>query len=86
MTFTPAPWKHAGVGSIWTGSKIDGDYKAVCQKVCNMDDAKLIAAAPDLLEALQDAYQTCGMGAYEKGTQGYALAKKIRSVLADVEA
>jgi hypothetical protein len=54
---TPGPWEY-GVrkdGSIWLSL---GDYKTGAHYqgdlVASPDDAKLIAAAPDLLEALRE--------------------------------
>jgi len=53
------PWRaeyaHSGIWKVWSE---DGNEVAVCYNVPDTDDcpeARLIAAAPDLLEALKDA-------------------------------
>jgi hypothetical protein len=58
---TPGPWKHEGQGDI-TGIENDGDIQGAVD-VCSVylrtlpgrheANARLIAAAPDLLDALQ---------------------------------
>lgn len=56
---TPGPWHH-GVGNsklVWSGKKIESVVVAACDKD---EDAHLIAAAPDMLAALQafqDAFE-----------------------------
>jgi hypothetical protein len=51
MSYTPGPWKCSGGGAI-TGP--DGEYIASVQTLLDMRaNARLIAAAPDLLEALK---------------------------------
>lgn len=59
---TPAPWVHAEGNSLTEtiGGAINGDGKTLCLilgkgigKEMATANAKLIAAAPDLLEALQ---------------------------------
>lgn len=61
MTRTPAPWIVHNHGKHWNNDAIDDlsidyglDGENVCETVYEMDDALLIAAAPDLLEALKD--------------------------------
>jgi len=59
MDYTPAPWKTHAVNYIkdtpaqWEIRDKHKGVIAVTESV-NPDDAALIAAAPDLLEALQD--------------------------------
>jgi hypothetical protein len=54
MNHTPGPWRiYAKQGSLEIGSQnLNGDGDYVCD-VYNQRDAKLIAAAPDLLYALE---------------------------------
>ena len=56
--YTPGPWAaktFAGTVNVWS-SKRKPDGSAVCYD-CKEADARLIAAAPDLLEALQEAFR-----------------------------
>lgn len=59
---TPGPWKVNEIGQHWNNRSLThlevtfgSDDECICDTVYKIDDANLIAAAPDLLEALQDA-------------------------------
>lgn len=62
MTHTPGPWKVYDDGELWVGP-VDADAPVVCdmrpsgeELIYSLQDdanAHLIAAAPDLLDALQ---------------------------------
>jgi hypothetical protein len=57
MTHSPAPWNIGGsVEWVSYGDDviISHDRQEICKEVFNRNDANLIAAAPDLLEALKD--------------------------------
>lgn len=47
---TPGPWSVNGGDDVWIGNRI-------CIYVGDENDARLIAAAPDLLDALIDAIE-----------------------------
>lgn len=58
---TPGPWKVNKIGSHWNNQSLEHievtfgmDGQCVCDTVYEMADANLIAAAPELLEALQE--------------------------------
>lgn len=72
--FTPGPWEHKKDGDGEWRVRQKGSVKKVlggtterpvCEVVNTIADARLIAAAPDLLEALEqmiDEYGTAGDG------------------------
>lgn len=57
---TPGPWKVGSVAktagiTVWRGTPpINNDYARICRNVRNLEDARLIAAAPELLEACKE--------------------------------
>lgn len=60
MKHTPAPWSVNVIGQHWNNKSLKHievtfgqDGECICDTVYNPSDANLIAAAPDLLEALQ---------------------------------
>lgn len=68
MKHTPGPWSVNVIGQHWNNKTLTHievtfghDGECICDTVYNPADANLIAAAPDLLEALQDA-----LHAYDK--------------------
>ena len=61
---TPGPWFHAGNGDIYTVDASTGKTADVACSYLRIDNkcdanARLIAAAPDLLEALQGLHCVC---------------------------
>ena len=57
---TKGPWKVNVIGQHWNNPSLThlevtfgDDGECVCDTVYQMDDAQLISAAPELLEALQ---------------------------------
>jgi hypothetical protein len=57
---TPAPWYVHSTGQHWNNPELENimicygkNDEAICDTVYNRDDANLIAAAPELLEALE---------------------------------
>lgn len=56
---TSAPWEHDGDGSIYARREFGRVFIAEVERVVNSEDAnaRLIAAAPDLLSALQRSEQ-----------------------------
>ncbi|ENK7136041.1 hypothetical protein AB3Y72_001530 [Enterobacter roggenkampii] len=62
MKHTPGPWSVNVIGQHWNNKSLKHievtfgqDGECICDTVYNPSDANLIAAAPDLLEALQAA-------------------------------
>ena len=60
MKHTPGPWSVHVIGQHWNNKSLKHievtfgkDGECICDTVYNPSDANLIAAAPDLLEALQ---------------------------------
>lgn len=60
MKHTPGPWSVNVIGQHWNNKSLKHievtfgqDGECICDTVYNHSDAKLISAAPDLLEALQ---------------------------------
>ncbi|MFJ5981927.1 hypothetical protein ACIQCX_13535 [Enterobacter cancerogenus] len=60
MKHTPPPWSVNVIGKHWNNKSLTHievtfgqDGECICDTVYNQDDANLIAAAPDLLNALQ---------------------------------
>ena len=60
MKHTPGPWKAVNNGPHWNNKAIDNieiqhgiDGECVVDHVYKLSDANLIAAAPDLLRALE---------------------------------
>lgn len=65
---TPGPWAINVIGPHWNNNSLThieitfgDDGECICDTVYKAEDATLIAAAPELLEALQDA-----LHAYDK--------------------
>lgn len=56
-THTPGPWSYDTSG-VKTFMVFNEDERLVASSICNKADAVLLAAAPALLEALQDAVST----------------------------
>jgi hypothetical protein len=79
---TPAPWYVHSTGQHWNNPELENimicygkNDEAICDTVYNRDDANLIAAAPELLEALERMILIC------KVYNGLE-AKKARDVVA----
>lgn len=58
---TPGPWVVNEIDLHWNNKELASfeitygeDGECICDTVCQREDANLIAAAPELLEALQD--------------------------------
>ena len=68
MKHTPGPWKIEVTQDAWGNDEFDimdsGGYSLLTDFVHRKEDAKLMAAAPELLEDLESRYaQTrCGCG------------------------
>lgn len=81
--FTPGPWKtfdHDGYGvNVWN---VAGN-KCIAER-CRSDDARLIAAAPDMYEALKAFIKEYGTrwGEHDELCPPYAQSDTIRLVLA----
>lgn len=57
---TPGPWVVNEIGMHWNNKELASfeitygeDGECICDTVCQREDANLIAAAPELLDALQ---------------------------------
>jgi hypothetical protein len=95
---TPGPWKfgHHGVEALWIGpdynrapvALVPHDTEAA--RETSRDDARLMAAAPDLLEALDKLahYAECQVAAFTSGrphldmTLFPSLCKEARAAIA----
>ncbi|WP_236547270.1 hypothetical protein [Enterobacter roggenkampii] len=69
MKHTPGPWSVNVIGQHWNNKSLKHievtfgqDGECICDTVYNPSDANLIAAAPDLLEALQNATRVLEAG------------------------
>lgn len=76
MTHTPGPWRiekspHSNVVSDIIGAT---DW-CVAEEIENLDDARLIAAAPDLLAALRAVVRICDRKTDEFDAARAAIAK-----------
>lgn len=54
MGHTPGPWTVGEHRGVWVGPVVHADGKGVAFVVGSEDNARLIAAAPELLAALKD--------------------------------
>jgi len=68
---TPGPWRFArhdsGNDVQWrglAGYSVQSPEEGIAYNICRPNNAQLIAAAPDLLEALQDLYTMVSLGEY----------------------
>ncbi|MGB0817789.1 MAG: hypothetical protein ACPGQQ_02695 [Candidatus Puniceispirillaceae bacterium] len=77
INHTPAPWFVHTLGQHYNNPNlIDiavcfGDYEHICDTVYRPEDAKLIAAAPEMLEALKQISECIDM------QTAYEIADKI---------
>jgi len=82
--YTPGPWVYVGYdndtgpddGSFWEWWSVgDAQGETIAEVKSGEDDAHLIAAAPDLYEALEKALLEWGSNTDWRGTARKALAK-----------
>lgn len=73
---TPGPWVVNEMGQHWNNKALvhleitfGEDGECICDTVYQREDANLIAAAPELLEALQCIIEACTWDTY--GKPGY---------------
>jgi hypothetical protein len=63
MSHTPGPWENDG-NDIWAGdhliATVSGDQNGLFANPSRLADSALIAAAPELLDALRDALDVMG--------------------------
>lgn len=87
---TPGPWYFGGKNRsgnyLVANRKIDrnGGISSEGEFVCRdayLADARLISAAPEMLEALKEAEEICNFTGYQKT----ALLRKIRAAIAKAE-
>jgi hypothetical protein len=73
---TPGPWAHDGEGIVWAvDQQAFGGWIADCRNGAMDQNARLIAAAPELLDALK-ALCTADFKDKEGGTHGYAIGSR----------
>lgn len=89
MEATKRPWtielredRNPNELTIITESKIDGAQLLIAGSIYSPANARLIAAAPDLLEACQDAYGW--LSECLPGTHQSEIALKLKAALAKV--
>ncbi|WP_261832182.1 hypothetical protein [Leminorella grimontii] len=76
---TSGPW-FANCESVWSGVQYGKDSLFICDAATGIndeDDARLIAAAPDLLEALKAALASGVLTTYHAGLARAAIAKAL---------
>ncbi len=63
FNFTPGPWRVNTIGKHWNNPALvhlevtfGADGECICDTVYRREDADLIAAAPELLESLQELF------------------------------
>lgn len=91
MKYTPGPWSVNVIGQHWNNKSLKHievtfgqDGECICDTVYNPSDAKLIAAAPDLLEALQEMTAIVKKNSYpqpDKPSSNYARAEWAESII-----
>lgn len=81
---TPGPWKVNAIGKHWNNQSLDHievtfgmDGECVCDTVYEMADANLIAAAPELLEALQAVVRVADRATDEFNMARAAITKAL---------
>ncbi|MFS9649376.1 hypothetical protein [Enterobacter hormaechei] len=84
MKHTPGPWSVNVIGQHWNNKSLKHievtfgqDGECICDTVYNPSDAKLIAAAPDLLEALQLFIDAQILPEYHQGVARAAISKAL---------
>lgn len=82
---TPGPWVVNEIGQHWNNKALTHleitfgeDGECICDTVYQREDANLIAAAPELLEALQETIHEVW---YWLSTQKPELKEKIESAI-----
>jgi len=87
MTWTPGPWEHDGKFTVSmpidTGEYAGGEYAF---RLARVDDARLIAAAPDLVTALENVTTWLeGTEAFEQSHGAHFVAVEARKLLERVK-
>ncbi|MBH3027200.1 hypothetical protein I5Q96_11220 [Serratia marcescens] len=84
---TPGPWKVNVIGQHWNNESLThlevtygSDGECICDTVYKIDDANLIAAAPELLEALQELVHADCHGVKNSSAQVKALNKAMLAI------
>ena len=86
--FTPGPWFVSEMHKDEVHCSEGDDFELVCETGGNVDNARLIAAAPEMYEALRQAAEVVRWAANEwratEGDVGWAdqVAEQIRAALA----
>lgn len=77
MNYTPGPWTVIEPSSVIgeDGSEVADCSNPAFQRETETANSHLVAAAPDLLEALQTIVAECDGGTHDSGTRGMALAR-----------
>lgn len=90
MAHTPGPWlvgtnsaKHVGI-TVWrtNGDDANTGYARICRNVLNFEDAKLIAAAPEMADMLRALHR---MFSSPNFTDRGGYADRIAAILAKVD-
>ena len=86
-TFTPGPWKLSSIDGVEDSLMVGGggDGSDIVADIRDEKDARLIAAAPDLLAQCKE-FEKCLTHLINSGDSGADLERdKLREVLAKVE-
>lgn len=76
-SFTPGPWKESAYDGGWDCVRDSQDQIIAKLGLNNPANARLIASAPDLLEALQECAAPHRLGDAKTGIEWEALAREF---------
>ena len=91
--FTPGPWYIRKTGKHWNNAELDNieicygkDDECICDTVYQDSDARLIAAAPDMYEALKEVVRYTAPGGARTITEAMESIKWYERVKEQINA